>query len=309
MDQKYSIDRARRALGLGVILAGTAALAACGGGGSGDGAGTGSVSLGVTDAPVDSARNVFVEFSSVTLKPADGEPFTIRLDAPERVDLLAQQNGNSELLLENEEVTAGAYDWVRLGVNLDGERDTYLVLDDGSEHELEIPSGRQTGLKLVSGFFVQGGGDLDLTIDFDLRKSIVEAPGSGYKLKPALRLVNTAEAGEIAVTATDTYVSENQCGSEPGMQAVYVFEGGSVTPDDVDGNDPDPITTVQVRDEDGDGTYTGTAGFLEAGIYTVAYTCNPEDDDPEVDDDDVEFFDPVDMEVEAGETAAYDLPL
>lgn len=307
MNQQYTIDRMRRALGAGVILAGTAALAACGGGSSSDGSGTGSLSLGVTDAPVDSARNVFVEFSSVTLKPADGEPFTVELDEPKQIDLLAQQNGNSELLLENEQVTAGAYDWVRLGVDLDGSRDTYLVLDDGGEHELEIPSGSQTGLKLVSGFSVRDGGSLDLTIDFDLRKSVVESADE-YKLKPALRLVNNDEAGEIAVTATDTYVSDNQCGSDPSRQAVYVFEGGDVTPDDVDGAEPDPVTTVQVRDEDADGTYAGTAGFLEAGTYTVAYTCDPEDDDPEAEDS-LTFMDVVDIEVTAGETAEYKLPL
>ncbi len=305
MNQQYPIDRMRRALGAGMILAGTAALAACGGGSSSDGSGTGSLSLGVTDAPVDSARNVFVEFSSVTLKPADGEPFTVELDEPMQIDLLAQQNGNSELLLENEQVTAGAYDWVRLGVDLDGTRDTYLVLDDGGEHELEIPSGSQTGLKLVSGFSVRDGDSLDLTIDFDLRKSVVESAGE-YKLKPALRLVNNADAGEIDVTVQGQYITDNCADAD--AQAVYVFSGAGVTPDDVDSNDPDPITTVRITDEDADGTYTGTAGFLEAGDYTVAFTCNPEDDDPEVDDD-LTFIDPVDVEVTAGETAEYNLPL
>lgn len=306
MEQQYPINRMRRALGAGVMLAGTAALAACGGGSSGDG--SGSLSLGVTDAPIDEATHVYVEFSSVTLKPADGEPFTIDFDDPKRIDLLEQQNGDRELLLDNEQVTAGAYDWVRLGVNLDGELDTYLELEDGSEHELEIPSGRQTGLKLVSGFVVAQGASLDLTIDFDLRKSIVRVSDTEYKLKPALRLVNTDETGEIAVTATGTYVSDNQCGSETTRQAVYVFEGSGVTPDDVDGTEPDPLTTVQVRDEDADGTYTATAAFLEAGTYTVAYTCDPENDDPEAEDS-LTFMDATDVEVTAGETAEYALPL
>ncbi len=304
MQQQYPIKRMRRALGAGVMLAGTVALAACGGGSSGDG--SGSLSLGVTDAPVDSAQHVFVEFSSVTLKPSEGEPFTVDFDDPKRIDLLAQQNGDSELLLENEPVTAGAYDWVRLGVNLDGEMDTYLV-KNGSEHELKIRSGRQTGLKLVSGFVVAQGANLDLTIDFDLRKSIVESAGE-YKLKPALRLVNNDETGEIAVTATDTYVSDNQCGTDDSKQAVYVFEGAGVTPDDVDGTEPDPLTTVQLRDEDTDGTYTATAAFLETGTYTVAYTCDPEDDEPEAGNS-LTFMDAIDVEVTAGETAEYALPL
>lgn len=306
MYQQYPIYRMRRAFGLGVTLAGIAALAACGGGSSGDGSGTGSLSLGVTDAPVDSARNVFVEFSSITLKPADGEPFTVRFDEPKQIDLLAQRNGDSELLIENEEVTAGAYDWVRLGVNLDGAGDTYLVLNDGREPELEIPSGRQTGLKLVSGFFVADGGSLDLTIDFDLRKSVVES-GNEYRLKPALRLINNADAGEIDVTVQGQYITDNCDNAD--AQAVYVFTGTDTTPDDVDGSDPDPVASARITDGDADGIYTGTAGFLEAGVYTVAFTCNPEDDDPEADDDEVTFIDPVDVEVTAGETVEHNLPL
>jgi len=301
MYEQYSIqgiDRAARAIS---IVAGVTFLAACGGGSSGSG--SGSLSLGVTDAPVDSAQNVFVEFSSVTLKPAEGEPFTIDFEEPKQIDLLDQQNGKSELLLTDERVRAGAYNWIRLGVNLDGEQDTYLVLDNG-EHELDIPSGRQTGLKLVSGFSVSDGGSLNLTIDFDLRKSIVESDGE-YKLKPALRLVNNDEVGHIAVSATETYVSGHQCGSSAAKNAVYVF-AGDVTPDDVDGNDPDPITTV-LDSDDSDGAFTGTAAFLEPGTYTVAYDCDAEDDQPTTDES-LTFSDVRNVDVESGETAAYSLP-
>jgi len=317
-----SSSNVRRPLALSLLAGGAFALAACGGG-SGSSSGSGSLTMSVTDAPVDEADNVYVQFSSVTLKPSDADEdggdgdgeddsgdnpafVTFEFDQPKRIDLLEQQNGNSALLLEDEEVEAGNYDWIRLGVDL-GQGETVIVID-GQQHDLEIPSGAQTGLKLVSGFTVPTGGALDLTIDFDLRKSIVEEGTGDFKLKPALRLVNDDDTGEIAVSATDTYVSANQCGTDTTKQAVYVFEGSGVAPDDVDGNDAEPVTTVQVTNEDGDDTYTGVAGFLEAGTYTVAYTCNPEDDDPEADDD-LTFMDDIDIEVTAGETSDYDLPL
>lgn len=299
MYKQYSIHGIGRAARACSVAAGITFLAACGGGSSGSG--SGSLSLGVTDAPVDSALEVNVEFSSITLKPAEGEPFTIEFDPAKSIDLLQQQNGNSELLLKDEGVAAGRYNWVRLGVNLDG--GTNIVNSTGT-HDLDIPSGAQTGLKLVSGFNVADGGSLDLTIDFDLRKSVVES-ADGYKLKPALRLVNNADTGEIDVAVQGQYITDNCDDAE--AQAVYVFEGADVTPDDVDGDDPDPITTVQLRNEDGDATYTGTAGFLEAGTYTVAFTCDPEDDDPEAADS-LTFMDVVDVDVEAGETAEYNLP-
>lgn len=328
----------RQACTAGVVALGVAGLAACGGGsGSSSDSGSGSLTVGVTDAPVDSASHVYVQFSSITLKPSgvdddsadadadangdadggdsdddgDDQPFvSISFEQPKRIDLLDQQNGNSALLVEDEEIPAGDYEWIRLGVDL-GNGETVIVNGNGT-FDLDIPSGARTGLKLQTPFSIEDGGTLDLTIDFDLRKSVVRTGNGEFKLKPALRLVRTDEAGEIAVTATGTYVSDKQCGSDSSKQAVYVFEGSGVSPDDIDGSEPEPITTAAVTDGDGDGTYTATAAFLDPGIYTVAYACNPEDDDAPTagsdNDDSLTFHDVRDVEVEAGETADYELP-
>jgi len=336
--QQHKIRTARRTLGGSLLLGGALALAACGGGSSSSG--SGSLTLGITDGPVEEADNVFVQFSKVTLKPsgvdddddsdpgngddnanggndddADDNPafVTIEFDEPKRIDLLDQQNGNSALLVENESIPAGDYDWVRLGVDL-GPGETVIVIGD-TTHDLFCPSCDQTGLKLVTPFSVESGGTLDLTIDFDLRKSVVEAPGKGFILKPALRLVNNDETGEIAITATGTYVANNDCGTNDGLgepiQSVYVYEGEDVTPDDVntdDDSDIDPVTTAMITDEDGDGTYTGTAAFLPAGDYTVAYVCDAEDDVGDADDSPLTYSDIRNVEVEAGETDEYNLP-
>ena len=60
----------------GIPLIAILSLAACGGGGSGGGSvaassDTGSVSLSVTDAPVDSALHVLVQFIGIEVKPDD----------------------------------------------------------------------------------------------------------------------------------------------------------------------------------------------------------------------------------------------
>jgi hypothetical protein len=306
MNQQFSIHGIGRAARAVSIAAGVTFLAACGGGSSSSGSGL--LSLGVTDAPVDDATKVVVEFSSVTLKPKDGPAFTIDIDPAQSIDLLAQQNGKSELLFEDEQVTAGAYNWIRLGVN-EGPNKTFIEFSGPTTYELEIPSSRNSGLKLVSGFSVADGGSLDLTIDFDLRKSVVETSGSGddkYKLRPALRLVDNDNVGRIAVSATETYVTNNQCGSFAAKNSVYVFEG-DVTPDDVDGSDPDPITTV-LDSDDSDGAFTGTAAFLEPGTYTVAYVCDAEDDQPTTEEN-LTFSDVRDVDVESAETAEYELTL
>jgi len=73
-----------RCLGTGALLV----LAACGGGGGDGGAKTGMLKLGVTDAPVDVADAVVVQFSGVELKPKNGSPFTVTYSGgPKSIDL------------------------------------------------------------------------------------------------------------------------------------------------------------------------------------------------------------------------------
>ena len=68
---------------------------------------------------------------------------------------------------------------------------SYVQMADGSVHGLLVPSGAETGLKLVSGFTVPSSGVVDYTVDFDLRKAITCPPGQAPAciLKPAERLV------------------------------------------------------------------------------------------------------------------------
>ena len=252
------------------------ALTGCGGGGGSDGPATGRISLAVMDAPVDSATSVVVEFTGLELKPESGPSFTIDLDPARQVDLYDLQEGMSEYLVIDETVPAGRYNWVRLMLNAEeGLTDSYIEMDDGSSHPLHIPSGAQTGLKLVSGFLVPVNGDADFVIDFDLRKSVVkpEAVGQDYKLKPALRMVNTAEAGDIGGTVDAALLSGDGCMDS---HAVYVFEGANADVDDVDDIDPDPATSALVNLRESDGVFAYRAAYLVPGEYTVVLTCNAE---------------------------------
>lgn len=295
-----------------------AALAACGGGGgsstgsSGTGDDTGSLSLSVTDAAVDSANKVVVEFSGVAIQPADGETIEFEFDEPKSIDLLTLQGSASESLLTDEEVPAGNYAWIRLDVNaeIDGVTDSFLELSDGNMVELRVPSGSQTGLKLVSGFTVTAGGNLDFTIDFDLRKSVVMPPADvigGALLKPALRLVDNTSAGTITGSVDGELITE-QC-EDPATDtgAVYVFAGADATVTDVSGNDEtDPITTALVSGDSG--TFTYEAGFLSEGDYTLAYTCNAAIDDPEAEDS-LTFVGTTNASVEADSTTEVNFQL
>jgi hypothetical protein len=263
-------------------------LAGCGGGGGSE---TGRLSLSVTDAPIDDASSVVVQFSGVAFKRAGSGPETVQnlTPSPRQLDLLQYQEGRAALLLDGVTLPAGDYEWIRLIVDDEtGVRDSYITLIGGEECELTVPSGAESGLKLNRGFTLPADGSVALTIDFDLRKSIHAPPGQqgaaeactqGYLMRPTLRIVDDANVGAIAGHVASELVTE-QC-----LPKVYVFSGAGATPDDIEdaaGADADPLVIADVAVENGSTAFAYRAAFLPPGSYTVAFTCD--DDDAAADD-------------------------
>jgi len=255
------------------------ALAGCGGDSSNP---QGTLSLNVTDAPVDNATRVVVEFTGVSIKAAGGAAADFEFETPRQIDLLALQGGATALLLDDVVLDAGNYEWIRLTVNAGRHAsDSFIELEDGSVHALYIPSGNETGLKLVRGFVVPANGSADFTIDFDLRKSVVDpaSANDAYILKPALRLVDNAEVGAIAGTVDAGIANAANC-----SPAVYVYEGSDVTANDV-GSPTEPVASALVNMSDSTGEFEYRVAFLAAGDYTVALTCDADEDAADTDDD------------------------
>jgi len=263
-----------------LLAGGIAALAACNG--SGSGTGTGSMSLAVTDTPVDSAQSVVVAFTGVTLHGPDGTK-TITFSQEKTVNLLAQQGNASANLLPNTTVTAGQYQWIRLNLDL---ANSYIVTDTGAQYPLTIPSGSQTGLKLVSGFTVAQGSQMNFMIDFDLRKSLTMAKNGStgaakYILKPALRLINLQQVGAIAGSAAATMTINGAAISNASCApAVYVYRGTNVTLAGYDVTTlggATPLTSATLKLNNTTGNYDYAVGFLAPGGYTLAVTCAAND--------------------------------
>jgi len=244
----------------------------------------GELTLSITDAAVDNASEVWVQFSGIELKPESGKSITHVFDTPMRINLLSLQGSLSADFFNNISVPSGTYNWVRLAVDTDGVADSYIVMDDGM-HELTIPSGSESGLKISNGFVVAANSQTAMTIDFDLRKSVVMSSGQ-YKLKPVLRIVDNDEAGTLNGSIDSALTTGADCSDQDPKtgNAVYVFVGHDAEVDDIDKISPDPITTALMSLNVQTGNYDYEVGFLPAGNYTVAYTCMADLDDPEVDD-------------------------
>src|SRR5579859_6017554 len=231
LQKGVAMSRLIRRLGLLWLVAASLGLAACGGGsGSSMAPVAPQMRLSVADAPpADGAPHVVVQFTGVELTGDGGNAVTITFPSPKSIDLVTQ-SGTASAQLFDQPIPPGSYGQVRLMVNADGNAsDSYIVLADGSMHGLIIPSGMQTGLKLVSGFTVPSSGVVDYTIDFDLRKAITCPPGQGPAciLKPALRLVDNTTVGNIQGTVSNTLVPN---GCSPG---VYLYNGSVTAPEDM----------------------------------------------------------------------------
>ncbi|MCH7744176.1 MAG: DUF4382 domain-containing protein [Proteobacteria bacterium] len=269
-------------------------ISGCSGGGGGNAAEevvvdeAGFINISITDAPVDTVIEVWVEFDGISLKPQSADTLDFAFEEPLRIDLLALTGENTSSLLENQSVPAGGYNWIRLDVNadLDTVFDSYVMTENGEMVELEVTS--QRGLQLVSGFTITSGQTASFVIDWDLRKGLTmpKGQGMGWKLRPALRITDLVESGSISGVVEEGLLSADSCTNdlaEDTGNSVYVFSGHDATLEDIHTEETDPVSTAAVT-QDENGFYVYSATFLSAGDYTVAFTCQGLDDDPETDD-------------------------
>lgn len=254
----------------------------------------GTLTINITDAPVDNVQEVWVQFTGISIKPAGSKVINFTFETEKNINLLELQGTLSTFLIDKAVIPSGHYNWVRLNVSAedDGNNDTYIKLKDGSVHELWIPSSRQSGLKIVTGFDVAPDGDLDLMLDFDLRKSIIQTRDGRYKLRPTLRMVKTRNTGNIRGVIDSALLTAANCSDDDPStgNAVYLYTGTDITPDDVNATSPGPLTSARIKLNNNNGKYRYIIGYVPEGDYTLAFTCQADLDDPDVDDDIVFSF-------------------
>jgi hypothetical protein len=198
----------------------------------------GTLQISLTDAPAGFDA-VYITFSEVSAH-IDGQWMTVRGE-PMTVNLLEWNNGKS-IIIGTADLPAGHYTQIRLKI------DSAEVVVNGQAEPAMVPSGAQTGLKLVHQFTLNAGSTYELVIDFDANRSIVTlGPPSnpkGYILKPTVRVVPKAITGSISGTITNPRH----------LPAAYAIAG------------TDTVTSTTVDENSGE----FRLAFLPEGIYTVA---------------------------------------
>ena len=206
----------------------TAGVAACGGGDDGGASGPGTVSVSLTDAPACGFDQVNVTVSKVRVHQSSSADDTaagwtdITVNPPRKINLLDFNDPTQPIHVQPlglAPLEAGHYTQLRLVLipNSGSSPLANSIVLSGTTQEipLDTPSGIQSGVKLVHQFTVNSGQRVDLLLDFDACKSIVQTGNGKYKLKPVIKVIPfvlNGIQGFIDKTLTNVRVSAQQQG-------------------------------------------------------------------------------------------------
>ncbi len=179
---------------------------------------TGTIKLSLTDAPIadsESVEGVFITISSIEYNLNDTWIEDTGFEGPQKFNLL-ELTGGTVAPLSNTLISAGEVTQIRFmldaqedGADQEDNPANYIVFDSRGAadgiidendviYELFVPSGSQTGYKAVGTFTVPSNGVVEITADFDVRKSVVKkGEKDEYLLKPTIRLIVNNQAGTI----------------------------------------------------------------------------------------------------------------
>lgn len=162
---------------------------------SGVAAGQGQLSVNLVDAPNPAVDEIWVNVERVVAHSTSAGWVTVST-TPILVNLLALQTESAPLGLVN--LPAGTITQIRLVVSSDGN----FVVTGGNKVPLDVPSGSESGIKIIGPWEVPECSRLTVTLDFDGKSSIHLADrGDTYNLRPVIR-VKKEEVAEIGCTST-----------------------------------------------------------------------------------------------------------
>ena len=257
---------------------------------------TGTLSVSMTDAPANSLGAVYVTIDEVAVHKAEDESddngrqesrendgdWEVVASPQKTFNLLELVNGTMADL-GTSELEAGRYTQMRLmlgdkpdgGLNIKKEPHQYahyVIEKDGTEqHALFVPSGYETGIKLVHGFDMAADQPTELLLDFDASRSVVlrgsqqfnnQDPKNRYLLKPTIKIVESGSYPMLQGMVTDD------------AQAPAALPDVWISAQQIDAEgDPEIITSTLTADAEGEtGAYQM---YLPTGTYyIVAYKKN-----------------------------------
>jgi hypothetical protein len=208
----------------------------------------GTLNLKLADAPDPSTSAVNVTIDKVEAN-VDGTWQQINSSTPAfDGDLLTLAKTTSPLGTTS--LPTGHYTQVRLFIS------SATVTDSSGTHDLTIPSGAQTGLKVLVDYDINEGDVTNVLLDFDVNHSIVITGGGNYQLKPVVR----GSVDVLSGTVTGAVQDEN---------GIVAGATVTLTPAGQSPSDTDPSTLTLA-----DGTFKFWG--VMPGTYDISVSFTPE---------------------------------
>lgn len=143
--------------------------------------GHGSMTLRMKDAPID-FDSVIVEIVQVDVHTEQNGWITLNSN-PGLYNLLELQNDVTAVLVNQNELPAGELSQLRLILGTQN----YATLDSLS-YPLLLSSQSNTGIKINLNASIPNNQLVEVLIDFDAEKSIVEQGNGSFRLKPVIQV-------------------------------------------------------------------------------------------------------------------------
>ena len=246
-------------------------LLACDGGGGSSSGEVGTIAMSLTDAMSNKFNAVYVTINDVQVhmkgngKANNSWQSVSAPNLPKTFNLYDLTNGAREEI-GLADLATGSYTQMRLIIDTvpdDGMNElseahpyaNYAIDTDGNYQELKIPSGINTGIKIVHGFTISTNQTTELILDFNAEKSVIVAGNSGnWLLSPTIKVGSTEELSIIRGKVT----IDGSEGIDKVLVTVQEF-------DETAADDKDKVTIHTSTVTDPDGNFAIFVSPLEDG--------------------------------------------
>ncbi len=167
---------------------------------------TGTLVIQAFDAPFQGdVEHIYLNIIQVSVHKANADTadttagWIILSEVDTTIDFLELVNGQIATLIE-ENLETGQYSQLRLLLG-----DSSAIVVDGESHELKVPSGSQSGVKLNLGFSIEENEIAEIYLDFDASRSIKNHPKQDrYTLRPTFKVFKSVLSGTISGLVSDS---------------------------------------------------------------------------------------------------------
>ena len=228
----------------------------------------GKVVISITDSPLDAdeVKGVNLVLTSVELN-RKGEWKSVKtFDQPLGINLLAFADGKSFAVVD-QLIEPGTFTEIRLKLNVsDGAaliRNPLCNIEftDGTTQPILLPENSATEIIITKEISIRASQTIDLTLDVDVRKSVIKNEQGHYIFNPSIRTLETFETGSIMGKVLNLPASDRM--------VVFAYKAGLFNSSESNLTEgirfKNSITASKVKK----GKFT--TAFLEAGTYDLAF--------------------------------------